>query len=146
MHIPLPKALSAPAEFILNHDLCKVIQYDEVDVKRLETLVDEATRLSLQLDTTTLKFEASRKINSLMGKFESSPDDVKLLETITTTLGILLSIIPELDLQTAQNVLFGISKEKYAAMVEKADSDNGFAKHWCAYFKTLANYLGVEIE
>jgi hypothetical protein len=146
MHIPLPKALSAPAEFVLNHDICRIIQSDQVDAAQLKTLVDETTKLSLQLDITTLKFEASRKINSLMGKFKSSPDNIGLLETITTTLGILLSAIPELDLQTAQNVLFGISKEKYPAMLQKADSKDRDAKRWCEYFKTLANYLGVVVD
>jgi len=146
LHIPLPKALSAPAEFIFNHDLCRIIQRDQVDAVQLKTLVDEATKLSLQLDATTLKFEASRKINSLMNRFESSSDDIKLLETITTTLGILLGVIPELDLQTAQNVLFGISKEKYPAMIQKADSEDGVAKRWCEHFKNLANYLGVVVD
>ena len=146
MRMSLPKALSGPAEFILNHDLCRIIRRDPIDIAQLQKLIDEATKLSLQLDTTTLKFEVSRKMNSLMNKFEDSHDDIELLESITTVLGILLDVVPELDLQAAQNVLFGISKEKYPAMLQKADSENGFAKRWCEQFRSLANYLGIVVD
>jgi hypothetical protein len=146
MHIPLPRALAAPAEFILNQDLCKVIESDETDVEQLGKLASEAIKLPLQLDTATIRFEASGKINSLMGKFEDSPDDVVLLEKISAMLGILLTIVPELDLQPAQNVLFKVSKEEYPAMVKKAEAGEQTAKSWCEHFRTLANYLGVKVD
>ncbi|MHC4239496.1 MAG: DUF3536 domain-containing protein, partial [Planctomycetota bacterium] len=46
MNMPLPRALSGPAEFILNQDLCRVIRDEESDLEELRKLVDEATRLS----------------------------------------------------------------------------------------------------
>ena len=146
MNIPLPKAFSAPAEFIFNQDLRRVIQDDEVGLDRLQVLVDEATRLSLQLDEATIRFEADRKINRLMNKFADSPDDLNLLETIEATVRILLAIILELDLQTAQNVFFAISKEKYPDMSKKADSGETFAKKWVEHFKNLAHYLDVKVQ
>ncbi len=76
MNIPLPKALSTPAEFILNEDLCRVIQDGKTNLNRLQALVDEAGKLSLQLDEATLRFEASRKINRLMCRLEDSPGNV----------------------------------------------------------------------
>jgi hypothetical protein len=146
MHMPLPRALAAPAEFILNQDLCRAIESDETDVEQLRKLADEAAKLPLQLDTAMLRFEASGKINSLMGKFEGSPEDVKLLEKISAVLGILLSIVPELDFQPAQNVLFKVSKEEYPIMIKKAAAGEQIAKKWCEHFKTLANYLGVKVN
>ena len=81
-----------------------------------------------------------------MDEFEKSPDNIELLETITTSLGILLDIIPELDLQSAQNVLFGLGKEKYPSMSQRSDLEDEFAKKWCEYFRNLANYLGVVVD
>ncbi|MGA1979878.1 MAG: DUF3536 domain-containing protein [Sedimentisphaerales bacterium] len=146
VHMPLPRALAAPAEFILNQDLCREIESDETDVGQLGKLAGDATKLPLQLDTATLRFEASRKINFLMGKFEDSPGDVKLLERISAILGILLTIVPELDLQPAQNVLFKVSREQYPVMIKKAEAGEQIAKKWCEHFKTLANYLGVKVD
>lgn len=146
MNIPLPKALSAPAEFILNLDLCKVIRDDEINLDRLQMLVDEAARLSLRLDEATLRFEASRKISHLMKRFEDSSDDVHLLKTIEATVRILLTVILDLDLQTAQNVFFTISRKKYPDMSKKADSGETVAKEWVEHFKNLAQYLDVKVE
>jgi hypothetical protein len=144
--MPLPRALAAPAEFILNQDICREMESDETDVERLSKLAGEAAKLPLQLDIPILRFEASSKINSLMDKFEGSPEDVDLLEKISAILGILLTIVPELDLQPAQNVLFKVSKEQYPVMAKKAEAGEQTAKKWCECFKTLANFLGVKVD
>ncbi|HUW20051.1 MAG TPA: DUF3536 domain-containing protein [Sedimentisphaerales bacterium] len=145
MNIPLPKALSTPVEFILNQDLCTVIRQDVSDLHRLQVLVDEATRLSLQLDEATLQFEASHKINRLMDAFENSPDDVNLLETIEATVGILLKLTSELDLQKAQNVFFAISRQKYPDMIKKAASGDRVAEKWVEHFRNLAHHLDIKV-
>jgi hypothetical protein len=146
MNMPLPKALSAPAEFILNQDLCKVIREDESDLKQMKKLVEEATRLSLQLDESTLRFEGSRKINRLMGRLEVSPEDIDLLETIEATFKILLWAVSQLDLQTAQNIFFAVSKARYADISARADSGDEPAKQWVEHFRNLAQYLDVKVD
>jgi alpha-amylase/alpha-mannosidase (GH57 family) len=146
MHIPLPKALATPAEFIINEDLCKVILDEHTNLDRLQVLAEEASRLSLQLDTATLQFEASRKVNRLMAELEAAPDNADLLETIEATVGILLTIVTELDLQAAQNVFFDISKKTYPQIGKNAQSGDPKAQKWVEHFRKLANYLGVRIQ
>jgi hypothetical protein len=81
-----------------------------------------------------------------MGKLENSPNDIKLLEKINKILNILLNIVPELDLQTAQNILFVLTKKRYPEMKQKAQSGDETAKNWCTHFNNLANYLGVKAD
>jgi hypothetical protein len=146
MNIPLPRALSAPAEFILNKDLIKVIHDDGANLKQLRKLAEQATRLSIQLDEATLSFEASHKVNNLMRRFEKAPDDLKLLERIESMLQILLTIISKLDLQTAQNVFFALTKSTYPNLKQMADSGDKTAKKWVEHFKSLAQYLDVKVD
>ena len=146
MNIPLPKALATPAEFILNQDLCKVLRDEQTNLERLEILADQATVLSLQLDKETIQFEASRKINRLMHKLAGSPGNAGLLEKIEATFRILLTIISEFDLQTAQNVFFGISKETYSQMNKRANSGDQAAQKWVEHFRNLGRYLGVTVQ
>jgi len=146
MNMNLPKALAAPAEFILNHDLCEVIQAEEMNVDRLRELTDEAARLSLQLDKETLRFEASAKINTLMEMFEQSREDIRILSTIESVLKILMGIVPDLDLELAQNLLFTIGKEKYPQMKEKGAAEDGEAANWVELFELVAEHLGLVIE
>jgi hypothetical protein len=151
MNIPLPKALSTPVEFIINNDLCKLIRQDKTDLRQLNKLVNEAARLSLKLDESTIRFEASHKINRLMSNllvssFGDSPDTVELLETIEKTIRMLRTIVSEMDLQTAQNVFFTISKGNYPDMKRKAAAGDQTAKKWVDLFRNLAQHLDVKIE
>lgn len=146
MQIPLPKALSAPAEFIINHDLGTLIEDDSVDLEQLKRLASEATALSLQLDDATLGYEASHKINRLMSVLEDLPEDVGLLERIESTVGALLGIISGVDLQKAQNVLFAVGKREYGDMNGKAESGDAEAQRWVEHFGNLSQYLGVRVE
>jgi len=150
MNMPLPKALSAPAEFILNQDLCSVIAADEIDLDRLQSLTDDALRLSLELDETTLSFEAGRRINGLMSQLEEDPDNVELLAAIEKSLKILSSIISDIrmyvGMQAAQNVLFAVGKEKYQPKKEKAEAQDKDAVRWVELFESLGRYLDVVVQ
>lgn len=146
MNIPLPKVLSAPAEFIINQDLCNVIQDEETNLDRLQALVDETVRLSLPLDEATLVFVSSRKVNSLMYRFKDSPKDVELLKTIKKTIAILLTLTPALDLQATQNTFFSICKNVYPEMKEKSAQGLEIAKEWVEHFTKLSHYLDVKVE
>jgi hypothetical protein len=145
MNMPLPKALSAPAEFILNEDLCDEIQAAEIDLKRLRSLADEAASLSLSLDNERLSFEGSRKINRLVGQWENSPEDIVLLSSIGESLEILRTLTPQMDLQYAQNVFFTIARQMYPKMKRKAQAADEAAGEWVKHFGHLAQRLGLVI-
>ncbi len=146
MNMALPKALAGPAEFIVNQELCNLIRAEEINVVRLKELTDEAARLSLQLDQTTLRYEASAKINGLMKKLEQARDDIQLLITIESVLNILHSFVPDMNLQTAQNLFFTILKEKYPDMKAKATAKDRDALTWTESFESIADHLELNIE
>lgn len=146
MNIPLPKGLSAPAEFVLNNELVSVIQADDVDISQLKKISEQATRLQLRLDEKALRFEASRKINEMMKKFEESPEDSEMLEKIAETLKALTSMVNELEVQAAQNSFFTVSREVYPSRNEKAAAGDEVSKKWVEDFKTLAQHLNVRVE
>jgi len=146
MNIPLPKGLSAPTEFILNQELTSLLRSNEDDLDRLRALVHNAQRLSLDLDQTTLGFEATNKINRLMDMLSSSPNNIELLEKIKNTLRVLEEIEAGLDLQNAQNIFFELSKKKYSAMLKKSKAGNKPARKWVEHFKDIANYLSVKLS
>jgi hypothetical protein len=145
MNMPLPKALSEPAEFILNEDICSAIQEDDIDLNRLRDLADEVERLSLNLDKERLSFEGSRKINSLSSLWEDAPEDFHLLWSIEKGVEILRLLTPEMDLQHAQNVFFTIAKHQYPDIKKKAAAGDEQAAEWVEHFGHLAQRLGLAI-
>jgi hypothetical protein len=146
MNMPLPKALAAPAEFIINEDLCKLIRDEQTNLDSLQVLADEASRFSLQLDKATIQYEAGRKIDRLMSALDESPTSIDLLEHIEATIKILLTIVTELDLHKPQNIFFEISKKTLPQMRQKAQAGDKPAQKWLEHFSDLAQYLGVIIQ
>ena len=143
MGILLPKALATPMEFILNTDIYKLLESEELDVDRLQNLVEGIKKLSLELDKTTLGFVASQKINSLMERLSQTPEDVSLLEPIEAIFRILSALPLEFDLWKTQNIYFSIGKQLYSRMREKAEKGDQAAKKWVEHFNSLENYLHV---
>ena len=146
MNIPLPKALSTPAEFVINQDLCLAMRDEEVNIRELQRLVEQADRLSLKLDEDVLRFEASRKINRMMQEFENSPENVEILEGLLENLQVVSTLIDRLDIQAAQNILFAISQEVYAEAKDRASSGDTTSIQWVESFRNLAQYLNVSVE
>lgn len=145
MRIPLPKAFSAPAEFVLNQDLSRCIKNDQAPLKELKKLTEEVKSLSLKLDEPTLQYEAGNKITRLMHQLEKTPDDINLLTRTTSTLEILLEIIPELNLQRSQNVFFSICKKRKSKIDKQAKMENENSKTWLKNLEKLGHYLGVKL-
>jgi alpha-amylase/alpha-mannosidase (GH57 family) len=145
MKMPLPRALAAPAEFILNEDLCREIQADEIDLNRLKNLAEDARRLSLDLDKERLRFVGGHKISRMMDRFGELLDDLDLLQTIGKTLEILKTVISDIDLQNAQNIFFGVAKSRYAEVEAKAHSGDQKAAEWVRDFQNLAQQLGLVV-
>jgi alpha-amylase/alpha-mannosidase (GH57 family) len=145
MKMPLPRALAAPAEFILNEDLCHEIQADDIDLMRLTNLAGDARRLSLDLDTQRLRFVGGHRISRMMDRFKESLDDLDLMQTISKILEILKTVTSDIDLQNAQNIFFAVAKSTYPQVEQKAQSGDETAAKWVAEFKNLAQQLGLVV-
>jgi len=145
LNMPLPRALSAAAEFIVNQELLAEIQKEYVKVKRLRNVIDEANRWSLQLDTREVRFQASRKIEELMVRLTQQSENVDLLSLIYSVIRILGSVVPDLDLQKAQNRFFIIRNSKYPLMAKKASEGDEPSRKWVKRFVNLADLLKISV-
>ncbi len=82
----------------------------------------------------------------MMQELENSPEDVEILEGILSTLQVVSSLIDQLDIQAAQNILFAISKVVYAEAMKKASFGDTTSRHWIKSFRSLAQFLNVSVE
>ncbi len=144
MHTPILKAFSLPAEFVLNRDICRLISKEPVDVMKLENVIAQIKDLSLGIDESTVCFEARGRINQMIERFSDSPDDADLLENIEKTVAILRGALSELRLQTAENVIFGLSRDKYPDMKVRQEKEQE-ADRWVKSFERLAGLLYVRL-
>lgn len=145
MNMPLPKPLSAPAEFVINQDLRRAIQADAFDVKRVTGLIEEVRRLNLTLDKSLLKYEARYKLNQMMIRLEMRPTDTRHLEQIEKYLDTLSPLIPDMDMQVSQNIFFELMHHVYPGIREKANSGDADSKTWVEHITNLAQLLGLAL-
>lgn len=146
MKAPLPKAFSMIGEFVLSEDFRKLFKQDDLDIERLQELVEELTKGDFEIDKEMLSFEASNKINSLMDKLSGNPEDVTIMDKVVTILNILNSLGLDLNLWKAQNAYFSIGKRLYKDMKKRADEGDEKAQEWVDRFNELGNQLNVKIS
>ena len=144
LQIPVPRALLIAAEHIINMDLMRVFK-DHVDIERLEALIREAEKWSVELDSDTIGFVVSRWVNSAMEGLKEGPEDTAVFEKITEILRILKPLSIKLNLWKAQNVYFSLGKSLYAAMRKRADEGDEPARRWVDVFTKLGYYMDVKV-
>jgi len=145
IRLPLPKTLVAVVEFVLNRDITQVLEKEEIDIERLQSLSAELKRWSFERDRASLGFVASRKVSDLMVKFSRNASDVLLLEKIVVILMELSSLNLTLDFWKAQNIYFAIGKSVYPEKKKQIEQDSLFQR-WVAAFERLGQILEVKID
>jgi alpha-amylase/alpha-mannosidase (GH57 family) len=144
-HIPLPKALSTPVEFVLNIDLRKMLEKEEPDINQLQKLIGEVKKWSFEPDKAILGFVASQRIDKLMERLSQTPEVVSAIEKVETLLRILNALPLELDMWKAQNIYFSIGNQLYGKVRERAEKGDDGAKRWIEHFNNLGRHLQAKI-
>ncbi len=141
--IPFPKALAAPIEFIINTDLCRLLEQDNLNYKLMQRLVEESLGWPIELDKKTLSFLVSLRINECMQHLARNTQDVSPLKNVLKIFEIFGVADMELEVWGAQNIYFSVARDHYQEMKEKVERGDQDASKWIELFDTLAHYLHV---
>ena len=144
MQIPLPEALSAPAEFVLNTDLRRLMEAPDVDLEGLRKLAKEYETWDFKPDGETLSYIASKKVGALMAAWAEKPGDVAGLEKVEDVLTILKRLDIGLDLWQSQNIYFSTGKAISGRAAEKESRGQKAAAKWARAFKSVGELLRVD--
>jgi alpha-amylase/alpha-mannosidase (GH57 family) len=144
LQMPLPKPLTVAAEYIVNRDLKRVFEGEDLDTGKLGSLINEAKKWSLEIDKGSIGFVATSWLNTLMEKLRQYPEDVVSIEKIEKVLQLLKSSSVEVDIWKPQNECFLIEKKHNRLMKERADKGDDVAKRWMEVFPQLCFHLTVK--
>jgi len=145
LHMPLPKPLMVAAEYIVNMDLKRAFEGEDLDTEKLEGLINEAKKWSLEIDKGTIGYVATSWFNSLLEKLRQQPEEIPLIEKVENVLGLLFSLSAELDLWKAQNTYFSLGKVLFGSMKERAERGDDLGKRWIEVFDRLGSRLQVKV-
>jgi alpha-amylase/alpha-mannosidase (GH57 family) len=145
MNMLLPPALAVPTEFVLNRDIANEVQNVRPNFQKIERLLAEMRRLSLQPDKVALGLEVSKRAAELAAMVATDPENLKVLTYAERTTKALGSLLSEADLQEAENRFFPIILETYPKMVEKAGAGDKEAVRWVETLRSMALLLRMYV-
>jgi alpha-amylase/alpha-mannosidase (GH57 family) len=143
---PIPQPFISAAEYVVNADLKRVFLNTEVDLSKLENLIQQVKKWSLELDADITRYVASAWLSNSMERVRERPEESPLIQRITRVLELLDSIALELDLWKAQNIYFAVGKPLQPLKKEMAEVGDPSAKEWVEAFTALGSRLRVRID
>ena len=145
LNMKIPRPFFAATEYILNTDLKEIFDHEDLNVKRLKKLIDEAGKWSVTIDKTTLEFSVSTWINTQMKMLKRRPGNTMLFKKIDKTLQIVKPLSLTLDFWLAQNTYYSIGIDLFNTMKLDASKGNKRAEEWIEDFLKLGGDLKVKI-
>jgi len=142
---PVPKAFTTAAEFILNSDLKRGVTVEEMDIERIEMMLEEAAQWSINLDLEGLKYRLTQTVDKLAADFELLPSDQKRLGRLIKGVKLSEETILDANLWNAQNTCYRISNSLVEVNRAKAQQGDHIAEEWLWEFRKLAELLKVKI-
>lgn len=141
--IPLPKAFSVTADFFLNTSLRRALEAEELDLGQITTLLAEAQRDNITLDTAGLGGAFQPSLQRLLGRLAATPADLTLLQKLQATVALLRTFPFAVDLWKAQNLYYALLGTVYPEFLDQADQGDATAQSWVECFIALGATLGV---
>jgi hypothetical protein len=143
--IPMPKAISVAAEYVLNAELSTIFNDTYPNVERLEYLVKEMKKWSVPVDKETIGFRIGTWLTSALEDLQHRPDDTQHLETCVRAVNIIEPLSLIIPLWNAQNAYLLVEKKAYSMMKERADRGDVSAQQWLDFFLKLGYFLKVKV-
>jgi alpha-amylase/alpha-mannosidase (GH57 family) len=142
---PPPKALYTAAEFVLNADLHRATQNDELEVNRIENLLHEAQLEGISLDSTSLEFSFRRAVERLAEKFSENYEDISTLQELESAIQLLGRLPFEVDLWKVENICYEMLQTSYKEFQTRADRGDEEARAWVRGLTSIAESLAVRV-
>jgi alpha-amylase/alpha-mannosidase (GH57 family) len=142
---PIPKALHAAAEVIVNTDLRTCLATSELDTERINRLLEEASSSNLSLDNEGLGLLLRQTIETMMDQFANAPAEDSILGQLVEAVALAHSMPFEVDLWKSQNLYYEMLQGTYPHFQGLAQKGNTAAQEWVSQFVALGERLSVKV-
>ncbi len=146
LNIPVPRALVAPAEFVINDDLRRSIVADVPDTDRINELLAEATHNAVPLDTVTLSYATSESLKRLADEMARDPTDTERVARLLALCDATAPLPCEVELADVQNRFYDLLLGVRPRAVSRAGEGDERAAAWLAAFDELGSKLRVRVN
>jgi Domain of unknown function (DUF3536) len=146
IRIPAPAAIMAAAQYVINADLKRSFEADELDLDVVRELLENADMKAVPLDAATLEMTIRRRLEQTADAFRRMPDDVALLQRFEAMASLVQAFPFEINLRKIQNIFYEVLQRvypEYQRKVQKRPLKK--AQEWLRLFASLGDSLAVRI-
>lgn len=144
--LPLPRAFTLAAEFVVNHDIRAQFDAEDIDIELAGELVADAAALKIPLDREGLAYALKRTLERLASRLAEQPADLHTLETLARAATLARSLPLAVDLWKVQNLYYEMLASVYREQNVRAQAGAPDALRWIELFRTIGAQLGVAVE
>ena len=145
LSIPMPTALSLAGEFVVNTSLVREVSSTDVDLDRVRSLLEDARKREILLDTQSIGFALQATLEALAAQLRLDPGDLDLLERLAEATRLAVEAPFEVNLWKLQNSFYDLRRDHSGTVRARADTGDARARAWLEAFRSLANTVGVAV-
>ncbi len=143
---PLPLALKAAAEVVLNLDLRRLFEDPRSDLDAAERLFRETRSWKLELDTAGLSLAVATALEEHAERLAAEPGDLALLQRLEHMARLARTLPFEVDLAATQNAYYGVLQSESPPRRAAAAAGDDAATAWTERFRALGGELNVRVD
>ena len=146
LHIPLPRAFQAAAEFVLNGQLRRALEDKEIDMERIGNLLDSARVEGVALDAATLEYTFRRNLERIAEKFLAHPTEPADFHRLQTAADLLPRLPFKVNVWKIQNIYYKVLQTVYPEHLARAEQGDESARAWVDQIVGLGRKLAVRVR
>jgi alpha-amylase/alpha-mannosidase (GH57 family) len=144
--VPVPPALSAAAEYLLNASIRRAFESTVFDLNSVRQLLDAALMHGVPLDPDFLEMAIRRRLEQTAADFLKQPTENDALLQLDAISALLCELPFEVNLRTVQNIYYHILNHYFPQMKKKMGRREKGAKEWVESFQALGAKIGMRTE
>jgi alpha-amylase/alpha-mannosidase (GH57 family) len=144
--IPLPTGFHTAAEFVLNVDLRRAFEDEEVDINRIQSVLEEVQHSNIALHATELNYALKGTLEWMEERMYTNPTNLSLLQKTETLVGLARTLPFEVDFWKIQNVYHDMQQGVYPVFLSRSTQASTTAEAWINHFIALGEQVGFSVD
>ncbi len=146
LHTSPLKGLAMAMEVVLNSELLRQFESDQLDFERVRSLLAECAATKIALENDALAYALKAHLDRLSDAFRKSPEEKKLLQRLANAADLLPGVPFEVNLWKPQNAYYELLTEVLPEMHVRAGDGDENARIWVEKFLALGGKLGFRAD
>jgi len=145
LNLPQPSALRGPAELVINSDLRRQLEQDDIDQQRLKQLLDAATAEGIALDHATLEFTFRKTLEKIAAAFAQEPQ-LAQIERLNRATGAIALLPFSVNLWKVQNILYHFNQRFHGTNPPITLQSDAERQRWLTCLRDLGAKVALQVS